>query len=204
MQRRHLLLASAGSLTLGLPLAAPAATTVGQPAPGFTLDDTTGKPVRLADFRGRTVVLEWTNPGCPFVRKHYQGNMQGLQKAAAAQGVAWLTINSTETASGDYLTPTQLARWMADRQAAPAATLMDEDGTVGKAYGARVTPHLYILDARGTLVYAGGIDSIPSARVDDIPRATNFVRQALAELQAGRPVSVPASQAYGCAIKYKV
>lgn len=201
MQRRHLLLATATGLAL--PLTSRAAATVGQPAPAFTLADTNGKAVRLADFRGKTVVLEWNNPGCPFVRKHYQGNMQTLHKDAAAQGVVWLAINSTETASGDYLSPAQLARWMQEKQAAPAATLMDEDGTAGRAYGARVTPHLYIVDARGTLVYAGGIDSIPSARVDDIPKATNFVRQALAEIRAGKPVSVATSQAYGCSIKYK-
>ena len=203
MQRRSLLIASASGLALATPLTTWAAASVGQPAPGFTLNDTAGKPVRLADFKGRAVVLEWNNPGCPFVRKHYQGNMQALQKEAAAQGVVWLAINSTETASGDYLSPAQLARWMQDKQAAPTATLMDEDGTAGRAYGARVTPHMYIVSAQGTLVYAGGIDSIPSARVDDIPKATNFVRQALAEIKAGKPVSVANSQAYGCSVKYK-
>jgi peroxiredoxin len=203
MQRRPLLIASAAGLALATPLTTWAAATVGQPAPGFTLTDTTGKPVRLADFKGRAVVLEWNNPGCPFVRKHYQGNMQALQKEAAAQGVVWLAINSTESASGDYLSPAQLARWMQDKQAAPTATLMDEDGTAGKAYGARVTPHMYIVNAQGVLVYAGGIDSIPSARVDDIPKATNYVRQALAEIKAGKPVSVATSQAYGCSVKYK-
>jgi len=201
MQRRSFLLAT--GVTALLPGHGWAAAVVGQPAPAFTLSDTAGKPVRLADFKGKTVVLEWNNPGCPFVRKHYQGNMQALQKESAAQGVVWLAINSTETASGDYLSPAQLARWMADKQAAPTATLMDEDGAVGKAYGARVTPHMYIVDARGTLVYAGGIDSIPSARVDDIAKATNYVRQALAEIKAGKPVSVATSPAYGCSVKYK-
>lgn len=203
MQRRPLLIASAAGLALATPLTTWAAASVGQPAPGFTLTDTAGKPVRLADFKGRTVVLEWNNPGCPFVRKHYQGNMQALQKEAAAQGVVWLAINSTETASSDYLSPAQLARWMQDKQAAPTATLMDEDGTAGRAYGARVTPHMYIVSAQGVLVYAGGIDSIPSARVDDIAKATNYVRQALAEIKAGKPVSVTTSQAYGCSVKYK-
>ncbi len=203
MQRRSLLIASASGLALATPLTTWAAASVGQPAPGFTLNDTTGKPVRLADFKGRAVVLEWNNPGCPFVRKHYQGNMQALQKEAAAQGVVWLAINSTETASGDYLSPAQLARWMQDKQAAPTATLMDEDGTVGKAYGARVTPHMYIVNAQGVLVYAGGIDSIPSSRADDIPKATPYIRQALAEIKAGKPLSVSTSQAYGCSVKYK-
>ena len=201
MQRRSFLLAT--GVTALLPGHGWAAAVVGQPAPAFTLSDTAGKPVRLADFKGKTVVLEWTNPGCPFVRKHYQGNMQALQKEAAAQGVVWLAINSTETASGDYLSPAQLARWMQDKQAAPAATLMDEDGAVGKAYGARVTPHMYIVDAQGTLVYAGGIDSIASSRVDDIPKATPYIRQALAEIKAGKPLSASVTQAYGCSIKYK-
>lgn len=201
MQRRSFLLAT--GVTALLPGHGWAAAVVGQPAPAFTLSDTAGKPVRLADFKGKTVVLEWNNPGCPFVRKHYQGNMQALQKEAAAQGVVWLAINSTETASGDYLSPAQLARWMADKQAAPTATLMDEDGAVGKAYGARVTPHMYIVDARGTLVYAGGIDSIASSRVDDIPKATPYIRLALAEIKAGKPLSASTTQAYGCSVKYK-
>ena len=204
MDRRTLLIgASIGAVLLPAGLAQAAPATVGQPAPDFTLTDTAGKPVRLADFRGRTVVLEWNNPGCPFVRKHYQGNMQSLQKEAAAQGVVWLAINSTETASGDYLSPAQLARWMQDKQAVPTATLMDEDGVVGKAYGARVTPHMYIVNAQGVLVYAGGIDSIPSSRVDDIPKATPYIRQALGEIKAGKPLSVSTSQAYGCSVKYK-
>ena len=176
----------------------------GAQAPDFAVADAAGKPVKLADYRGKFVVLEWTNPECPFVRKHYgAATMQALQKEAAAQGVVWLAINSTETASGDYLSPAQLARWMADKQAAPTATLMDEDGAVGKAYGARVTPHMYIVDARGTLVYAGGIDSIASSRVDDIPKATPYIRQALAEIRAGKPLSASTTQAYGCSVKYK-
>jgi len=203
MQRRSFLSAAAAAAILmqGHAMAAPAV--VGQSAPGFTLTDTAGKPVRLADFKGKTVVLEWNNPGCPFVRKHYQGNMQSLQKEAAAQGVVWLAINSTETASGDYLSPAQLARWMQDKQAVPTATLMDEDGVVGKAYGARVTPHMYIVNAQGVLVYAGGIDSIPSSRVDDITKANPYIRQALGEIKAGKPLSVSTSQAYGCSVKYK-
>ena len=204
MDRRSLLIRSSAIAIGVLPLIATAATAVvGQTAPAFTLLDTSGKPLRLVGFAGKTVVLEWNNPGCPFVRKHYQGNMQALQKEAAAQGVVWLAINSTETASGDYLSPAQLARWMQDKQAVPTATLMDEDGVVGKAYGARVTPHMYIVNAQGVLVYAGGIDSIPSSRVDDIPKATPYIRQALGEIKAGKPLSVSTSQAYGCSVKYK-
>jgi peroxiredoxin len=202
MKRRPLLALSAlAPLTAFLPAAHAAA--VGQSAPDFTLMDTAGKPVKLSDFRGKHVVLEWNNPGCPFVRKHYQGNMQALQKDAAAKGIVWLSINSTEDGSADYLTPPQMARWMNEQKAAPTATLMDEEGQVGRAFAARVTPHMYIVDPQGRLVYAGGIDSIPSARVDDIPKATPYIRNAMAEIAAGKPLSVTTSRPYGCSIKFK-
>jgi peroxiredoxin len=195
---------SALALPVGLFTAASAhAASVGQPAPDFTLTDTAGKTVKLSDFRGKPVVLEWNNPGCPFVRKHYNGNLQALQKEFTGKGVAWLAINSTRDDSPDYLSPPQLARWMGDKGAAPTATLMDEDGKVGQAYAARVTPHMYIVNAQGVLVYAGGIDSIPSARVEDIAKSTNFVRQGLDELLAGKPLSTATSLPYGCSIKYK-
>lgn len=206
LQRRQLVTLGTGALVLPHLLAlrlAHAAASVGQPAPDFTLSDTAGKPVKLSQFKGKPVVLEWNNPGCPFVRKHYQGNMQTLQKDFTRQGVVWLAINSTEDASADYLSPPQLARWMQDKGASPSATLMDEDGQVGKAYGARVTPHMYIVNAQGLLAYAGAIDSIPTARVADIQKATNHVRQGLGELLAGKPLSATTSQAYGCSIKYK-
>ena len=203
MQRRPLIALGALAPLASL-LATPShAAAVGQPAPDFTLTDTAGKPVKLGDFRGRHVVLEWNNPGCPFVKKHYQGNMQALQKEATGKGMAWLAINSTEDGSSDYMTPPQLGRWMQDQKAAPTATLMDEDGKVGAAYAARVTPHMYIVDPRGLLVYAGGIDSIPSANVADIARATNHIRVAMADIAAGKPLSVASSRPYGCTIKYK-
>ena len=200
---RSLALGAAAALPALAPRWANAAASVGQPAPDFTLTDTAGKPVKLSQFKGKLVVLEWNNPGCPFVRKHYEGNMQGLQKEFTGKGVVWLAINSTETASADHQSPPQLARWMRDKGASPSATLMDEDGKVGALYAARVTPHMYIVNAQGQLAYAGGIDSIPSARVADIEKATNYVRQGLGELLAGKPVSTPTSQAYGCSIKYK-
>lgn len=180
------------------------AAAVGQPAPDFTLKDASGKTVKLSDFRGRHVVLEWTNPGCPFVRKHYNsGNLPAQQKEAMGKGVVWLAINSTEKASADYLEPAKLVAWKKERQSAPSAVLMDEDGIAGKAYAARTTPHMYIVDPQGRLIYAGGIDSIPSARADDIPKATQYVRAALGEALAGKPISAPTTQAYGCTIKYK-
>ena len=207
LHRRQFNTLGLGALALptGLLTAAGAAqaASVGQAAPDFILNDTQGKPVKLSSFKGKPVVLEWNNPGCPFVRKHYNGNMQALQKAFTTQGVVWLAINSTEKESVDHMGAEQLARWMADKGASPTATLLDPEGRVGRAYGARVTPHMYIVNAQGALAYAGGIDSIPSARLADIEKATNYVRQGLDELLAGKPLSTPTSQPYGCSIKYK-
>jgi hypothetical protein len=180
-----------------------AAATVGQPAPAFTATDVTGKPVALSDFKGRHVVLEWVNPGCPYVQKHYgAGNMQATQQGAVAQGVVWLTINTTARDHGDYKPPAEMAAWMKAQKAAATATLMDVEGTVGRAYGARTTPHMYVINPAGTLVYAGAIDSKPSANPADIPGATNHVKQALAESLAGKPVTVASTRAYGCTVKY--
>ena len=181
-----------------------AAAVVGQKAPEITLTDTAGKTVRLSDFKGKHVILEWNNPGCPFVRKHYNtANMQTLQKEAAGKGVVWLAVNSTEKSHQDYMTPAVLGKWMVEQKAAPTATLMDEAGDAGKAYGARTTPHMYVVNPQGVLVYAGGIDSIPSASVDDIKTATNYVRQAMNEVVAGKAVSMPTTRPYGCSVKYK-
>jgi peroxiredoxin len=181
-----------------------AAPSTGQPAPDFTLKDATGKPVKLSDFRGKYVVLEWTNPGCPYVRKHYNsGNMPGTQQEATAKGVVWLSINSTEKSSFDYLEPAKLVAWQNERKAKPTAMLMDEEGTVGKLYGARTTPHMYIVDPQGKLAYAGGIDSIASSDADDIKKAVNYVKQGLNEALAGKPISNATTRAYGCSIKYK-
>jgi hypothetical protein len=183
---------------------AAAAPIVGQQAPDFVAVDTTGAKHKLSDFAGKFVVLEWTNPGCPFVRKHYgSGNMPATQKAATDKGVVWLAINSTERAATDYLKPDALDAWMKSQKAAPTAVLMDEDGLIGQVYGARTTPHIFIIDPKGTLVYAGGIDSIASARVDDIKTATNYVNQALGEAFGGRPISAATTRPYGCSIKYK-
>jgi hypothetical protein len=180
-----------------------AAAVIGQPAPAFSAVDTSGKTVSLADFKGKTVVLEWVNPGCPYVQKHYgAANMQGTQKDAAAKGVVWLAVNSTAPEHGDYRKPAEMAAWMTENHAAASATLMDGDGKVGRAYGARTTPHLFVIDPAGKLVYAGAIDSKPSARVADIATATNYVKQALGESLAGKAVSTATSSPYGCSVKY--
>lgn len=197
---KTLLVAAAAAL---LSTVAAAAATVGQPAPAFTVQDTSGKPVSLADFKGKTVVLEWVNPGCPYVQKHYNSaNMQGTQKDAAAKGVVWLAVNSTTAEHSDYKAPAAMAQWMQQQKAAANATLMDADGQVGRAYGARTTPHMYIVDAKGTLVYAGAIDNKPSANPADVTTATNHVKVALGELQAGKAISLPSTRPYGCSVKY--
>jgi hypothetical protein len=183
---------------------AAAAATVGQAAPNFSAKDVNGKTVSLADFKGKTVVLEWVNPGCPYVRKHYDGgNMQGTQQDAVAKNVVWLAVNSTGTDHPDYLAPSKLAAWMKEKKAPATHTLMDEDGKIGKAYGARTTPHLYIIDGKGMLVYAGGIDSIPTASAADIPKATNYVKVSLSEMAGGKQLSNSVTRAYGCSVKYK-
>ena len=177
--------------------------TVGQSAPAFSASDTAGKAVSLADFKGKYVVLEWTNPGCPFVQKHYDsGNMQSTQKEATAKGAVWLSVNTTAKDATDYLAPAALQSWMKSKNGAPTATLMDADGKVGRAYGARTTPHMYIVDPQGKLIYAGAIDSKPTANPADIKTATNYVTSALGEALAGKPVSRATTQAYGCSVKY--
>jgi peroxiredoxin len=179
------------------------AANIGQPAPAFTAVDATGKTVSLADFKGRHVVLEWVNPGCPFVVKHYSSaNMQDTQMQATSKGVVWLAINSTAKEAEDYKAPAAMAQWMQAQKAAASATLMDSDGKVGRAYGARTTPHLYIVDPAGTLVYAGGIDDKASASAADIPGARNHVKAALAEALAGKAISQASTRPYGCSVKY--
>ncbi len=197
--KRRLALALLGTLS-NLALAA---ATLGQPAPAFTATDVNGKAVALSDFKGRHVVLEWLNPGCPYVQKHYgAANMQATQKDATARGVVWLAVNTTARDHVDYLPPAELAAWMKSQKAAATATLMDTDGTLGRAYGARTTPHMYIIDPAGKLVYVGAIDNKPTSNPADIAGATNHVRQALAESLAGKPVSVASTRAYGCSVKY--
>jgi AhpC/TSA family len=176
---------------------------VGQPAPAFSATDASGKAVSLADFKGKTVVLEWVNPGCPYVRKHYDSaNMQATQKGATDKGVVWLAVNSTHVGAGDYKKPADMAAWMQSQKAAATHTLMDSDGKVGKAYGARTTPHLYIVDAKGTLAYAGGIDDKASSDPADVKTAKNYVNAALGDLQAGKPVAQATTRPYGCSVKY--
>ncbi len=181
-----------------------AALRVGEPAPGFEGVDTGGNVHRLADYRGKTVVLEWTNHDCPYVRKHYgAGNMQAQQREAAAQGVVWLSIISSAPGKQGHVSPEAAGELTRKRKAAPLAVILDSEGRIGRAYHARTTPHMFIIDATGVLVYMGGMDSISTASPDDIPQATQYVRVALQELAAGQPVSTPVTRPYGCSVKYR-
>jgi peroxiredoxin len=176
---------------------------IGAAAPAFTLTDSNGRSLSLADFKGKTVVLEWTNHDCPYVGKHYRGNnMQALQKKWTKQGVVWLSVISSAPGLQGHVSPQQANKLTADRGAAPSAVLFDPTGEVGRAYGARTTPHMYVINGEGGLVYMGGIDDQPSARIEDLKGARNFVDEALSEVAQGKPVSAAASRAYGCSIKY--
>ncbi|QJB69151.1 redoxin domain-containing protein [Parasphingorhabdus halotolerans] len=175
----------------------------GAVAQDFKLTDMFGKTVQLSKFRGKTVVLEWHNPGCPFVQKHYGGgNMQAAQAAARKQGVVWLTVNSGAEGKQGHMTGPE-AQVLAKKQGAAASHyLLDMNGVVGKAYGAKTTPHMYIIDGSGKLVYQGGIDDKPTANPADIRTARNHVTAALGEIKAGKTVSVAQSRPYGCSVKY--
>ena len=189
-------------LMLALMTAAFAAT-VGQPAPGFTAVDSNGKSRTLADYRGKYVVLEWHNQGCPYTKKHYEsGNMQLLQKEITAQGVVWLTLISSSPGTQGYVTAKQADELTMSRKASPTAVLLDPTGVVGKSYGATNTPHMYLIDKAGLLVYAGAIDDRPTTRRADIQGAHNYVRAALEDMTAGRAVQTPVTRAYGCTVKY--
>jgi hypothetical protein len=191
------LLALAGS-------AVRASVEVGQPAPNFTLTDINGQTHSLSDYKGKIVVLEWNNPDCPIVHKHYDsGNIPGLQKTALAEGVVWLVINSGAPGKegADY-TPAEITAWLQKYSAAPTAYFYDHDGRVGHLYGAKTTPDMYVINADGLLVYDGAIDSIRSANVSDVAKATNYVKAALTAVEAGQPVLTPVSEPYGCSVKY--
>lgn len=182
---------------------AEAAVETGAAAPEFSVRDANGATRTLAEFRGRVVVLEWTNHGCPYVRKHYDaGNMQALQREAAEDGVVWLQVISSAPGEQGHLDGAgALARVQTDN-AAPAATLLDPTGVMGRAYGARNTPHMYIIGADGALLYQGAIDDQPSARPSTLQGANNYVRAALEDIAAGRPVRTAETVPYGCGVKY--
>jgi len=211
--RRHIGLAlgmaTAVALTAGALIAstqpASADAVTSDIAPGFTGVTSTGETVSLSDFAGQTVVLEWTNHGCPFVQKHYDEtykNMQGLQTAAADDGVVWLSVISSAPGKQGHVSPEEANELTTSRGAAPSAVIIDESGDIGRLYDAKTTPHMYIITGDGTLAYQGAIDSIKSARVSDIPEADNYVTAALDAVAAGEAVETAQTRPYGCSVKY--
>jgi peroxiredoxin len=193
----------AGRGILASPAWAAGVAKVGETAPAFNTAATNSRSVSLADQRGKIVILEWTNHDCPYVRKHYEsGNMQTLQKEITAQGVVWLTLISSSPGTQGYVSPKEADELTASRKANPTAVLLDPTGAVGKAYGATNTPHMYIVDKAGLLVYAGAIDDRPTTRRADVQGAHNYVRAALEDMAAGRAVQTPVTRAYGCTVKY--
>ncbi len=196
------LIGAVDGLARALPAEA-AAAKVGEAAPAFTSTSTTGTAVSLAEYKGKLVVLEWSNHDCPYVRKHYEtGNMQALQREATGAGAVWLTIISSAPGAQGYVKPAQADELTVSRKAGPSAVLLDPKGEAGKMYGATNTPHMYLVDKTGLLVYAGAIDDRPTSRRGDVPGANNYVRAALQSVSAGQPVKTPVTRAYGCTVKY--
>lgn len=187
-----------------LALAVPAqAATIGASAPQFTGTDSNGKTHKLSDYTGKTVILEWNNNQCPYVGKQYgTGNMQKLQADATAEGVVWLSVISSAPGKEGYVTGAEENQILKQRGAHPTAALLDPEGKIGMLYGAQTTPHMYIIDASQKLVYQGAIDDQPTSNWDSVQGAKNYVRQALAEMKAGKPVSEPQTKSYGCSVKY--
>ena len=176
---------------------------VGAAARDFRLTDSSGRNHSLAQYRGKTVVLEWNNPGCPYVKKHYNsGNMQRSQAAARARGVVWLTVNSGAPGNQGHMNGAQANAFITEQKARPTAYLLDARGVVGKAYAATTTPEMFVITPAGRVAYMGAIDDKPTNKVEDVPGARNHVLAALGELGAGKPVSVARTRSYGCSVKY--
>ena len=177
---------------------------VGSAAPDFTLKDVNGKAHSLADYKGKFVVLEWFNEGCPFVKKHYtSGNMQKLQKEYTGKDVVWLSINSSAEGEQGHVTPQTAPKTIADWKMDSTRILLDHDGKVGKMYGAKTTPHMFVIDKQGKLIYQGAIDSKATSNTADIEGAENYVKVALDNTMAGKPVATTSTKPYGCSVKYK-
>ena len=202
----RLALALIAALWAGVGVAVPAlgdALQIGQPAPEFTVKDSKGSSLSLSQYRGKTVVLEWTNAECPYTRKHYtSGNMQGIQALAQKDGVIWLTVISSAPGKQGYVNGPAADALTQSRGAVPTAVVLDPSGTVGRLYGAKTTPHMFVIDKNGALQYMGGIDSIATADVSDIAKAEPYLREAMLEVVQGRPVAHSVTKPYGCSIKY--
>jgi hypothetical protein len=201
---RKIATAASLSLAFAASLTFAADPAINQPAPTFTAKAADGSTVDLASLKGKTVVLEWTNHQCPFVIKHYDQskNIPKLQKEATADGVVWLQVISSAPGEQGFVDGPTAIKANEYREAAPTKTLLDPEGKLGHLYGAKTTPHIFIINAKGELVYKGGIDSIKSTKAEDIPQATNYVREALGAIKAGQKVPNPVTAPYGCSVKY--
>lgn len=176
---------------------------IGEEAPDFTLMAADGSEQSLSDYRGQYVILEWVNHGCPYVKKHYNSkNMTNMQKAMTAKGVAWLSISSSKEGSQGYHTPSEWQKVNEEKGGAATAVLLDSAGDVGRLYGARTTPHMYVINPEGVLIYKGAIDSIPSTDIDDIPKAKSYVVLAVDQAMSGQNVEIASTEPYGCSVKY--
>jgi len=176
---------------------------VGEPAPDFTGSASSGQAIHLSDYRGKYVVLEWHNNGCPFVGKQYNsGNMQRLEKQWISRGVVWLTMESSAPGKQGYVTASQENEYLAKVQASPTAALLDPTGAIGHLYDAKTSPHMFVINPQGILIYDGAIDDKPTTDVNDVPAATNYVSLALEQAMAGKPVATPVTRPYGCSVKY--
>jgi len=203
MQRRTLVSSLFAGLLASTAMSSALAIDVQQPAPDFTATGANGQPIQLSAYKGKVVVLEWTNHDCPFVKKHYEsGNIPKLQKEAAAQGVVWLQVISSAPGQQGHLNAATARQVNEYREAKPAGTVLDESGAVGKLYGARTTPHFFVIDQQGKLAYKGGIDSIPSNRPEDIAQAEPYARNAILATLKGQQVAKASTQPYGCSVKY--
>jgi len=191
------------TLTGAIALVAAHAAEIGKPAPAFTGKNVKGEAVSLADFAGKAVVLEWTNLECPFVRKHYDtGNMQKLQKSAAEKGVIWITVNSSAEGKQGYCNAEKMTKCIETEKIESAQVLLDPEGTIGKAYAAKVTPHMFIINKDGTLAYDGAIDSNSSTEKADVATAEPLFANALEAVLAGKPIENAKNKPYGCSVKY--
>jgi len=191
------------ALTLVIGFTIARAARVREPAPDFTATDTNGQVHKLSDYHGKFVVLEWTNRGCPYTQKHYNsGNMQRLQREWTSKGVIWLTIISSALGKQGYMTASQENDYVKQENASPTAVLLDPTGAVGHLYDAKTTPHMFIINPQGMLVYNGAIDDRPTTDLADVTGAKNYVSLALEEAMSGKEVSIPTSRPYGCSVKY--
>jgi peroxiredoxin len=203
MIRKSFLLLSVLAAALAVTLVA-YAVRVGNAAPDFTGTDSNGKTQKLSEYHGKYVVLEWTNNGCPYTQKHYEsGNMQALQKEWTAKGVVWLTVLSSAPGEQGYMTASQENAYASKEHAAPTAAILDPTGAIGHAYEAKTTPHMFVIDPSGELIYAGAIDDHPTTDPEDIKSSKNYVSEALSASMAGKPVATSYTRPYGCSVKYQ-